>query len=158
MNNQRTHVVIVGGGFAGLNCALKLASCPKVRVTLIDKNNYQQFQPLLYQVASGLLAPSNAAFPLRGEHRHELTGPIAFAAWLGVHAALLTTTNAKVGTVMDWAWDYFGQIGSEQILDHPRGHAFDWYKDEEQEPATPHIEAQRACARLNLIGGISWHY
>ena len=75
-------------------------------MTLIDKNNYQQFQPLLYQVASGLLAPSNAAFPLRGEHCHELTGPIAFAAWLGVHAALLTTTNAKVGTVMDWAWNY----------------------------------------------------
>ena len=43
------HVVIVGGGFAGLNCARKLAANPDVRVTLLDKNNYQQFQPLLYQ-------------------------------------------------------------------------------------------------------------
>ena len=59
------HVVIVGGGFAGLNCAQKLASNPDVRVTLIDKNNYQQFQPLLYQVAAGFLAPSNVAFSLR---------------------------------------------------------------------------------------------
>jgi len=38
------HVVIVGGGFAGLNCARKLALRPDIRVTLIDKNNYQQFQ------------------------------------------------------------------------------------------------------------------
>src|SRR5436305_11972122 len=58
-------VVIVGGGFAGLSCARKLASHPDVRITLIDKHNYQQFQPLLYQVASALLAPGDAAFALR---------------------------------------------------------------------------------------------
>jgi NADH dehydrogenase len=60
------HIVIVGGGFAGLHCARKLAANPNVRVTLLDKNNYQQFQPLLYQVASAVLAPSNIAFNLRG--------------------------------------------------------------------------------------------
>jgi NADH:quinone reductase (non-electrogenic) len=59
------HVVIVGGGFAGLNCARKLASHPDIRITLIDKNNFQQFQPLLYQVATAILAPGNAAFSLR---------------------------------------------------------------------------------------------
>lgn len=59
------HVVIVGGGFAGVACARKLAAHPEIRVTLIDKNNYQQFQPLLYQVAAGFLAPSNVAFSLR---------------------------------------------------------------------------------------------
>src|SRR5450631_2439731 len=59
------HVVIVGGGFAGLNCARKLAEQPEVRVTLIDKNNYQQFQPLLYQVATAGLSAMNAAFSLR---------------------------------------------------------------------------------------------
>ena len=59
------HVVIVGGGFAGLNCARKLASHPDIHITLIDKNNFQQFQPLLYQVATAVLAPSNAAFALR---------------------------------------------------------------------------------------------
>src|SRR5580692_2631331 len=59
------HVVVVGGGFAGLNCARKLASQSDIRITLIEKNNYQQFQPLLYQVATAILAPSNAAFALR---------------------------------------------------------------------------------------------
>jgi NADH dehydrogenase len=59
------HVIIVGGGFAGLNCARKLAKHPDIRITLFDKNNYQQFQPLLYQVAAGFLAPSNVAFSLR---------------------------------------------------------------------------------------------
>ena len=63
--NQVKHVVIVGGGFAGLNCARKLAANPNIRITLLDKNNYQQFQPLLYQVATGILAPGNIAFNLR---------------------------------------------------------------------------------------------
>ena len=59
------HVVIVGGGFAGLTCARTLSSHSDIRITLVDKNNFQQFQPLLYQVATAVLAPSNAAFSLR---------------------------------------------------------------------------------------------
>jgi NADH dehydrogenase len=65
------HVVIVGGGFAGLSCARKLGSKPGVRVTLLDKNNYQQFQPLLYQVATAILGSADIAFNLRGVlHNH----------------------------------------------------------------------------------------
>ena len=56
---DKRHVVIVGGGFAGLGCARRLAGDDRVRVTLLDRNNYHQFQPLLYQVAT--LAPAAAA-------------------------------------------------------------------------------------------------
>jgi NADH dehydrogenase len=58
-------VLIIGAGFAGLRCALELAPHSNIRITLIDKHNYQQFQPLLYQVAASLLSPGNAAFALR---------------------------------------------------------------------------------------------
>ncbi len=61
------HVVIVGGGFAGVACARRLADDggDEVRVTLIDRNNYHQFQPLLYQVATSQLASSDIAYSLR---------------------------------------------------------------------------------------------
>jgi NADH dehydrogenase len=58
------HVVVVGGGFAGLKVCHALAGQP-VRVTLIDKRNFNLFQPLLYQVASGLVSEADVASPLR---------------------------------------------------------------------------------------------
>ena len=64
--NGRKKVVIVGGGFAGLNCAQYLAGQENLEVVVLDRNNYHQFQPLLYQVATGTLSPDNAAFNLRG--------------------------------------------------------------------------------------------
>ncbi len=62
---HKKHVVIVGGGFAGLGCARELAKHADVRVTLLDKNNYHQFQPMLYQVATSQLAPEDLAYSLR---------------------------------------------------------------------------------------------
>jgi len=61
----RHRVVILGGGFAGLNAAQKLKRAP-VDVTLIDRRNFHLFQPLLYQVATGSLSPGEIAAPLRG--------------------------------------------------------------------------------------------
>jgi NADH dehydrogenase len=57
-------VVIIGGGFAGLNAARRLRRAP-VAVTLVDRRNFHLFQPLLYQVATGVLSPANIAAPLR---------------------------------------------------------------------------------------------
>jgi NADH dehydrogenase len=65
MPDDPLHVVVVGGGFAGVGCARRLAEHDHVRVTLIDRNNYHQFLPLLYQVATSQLAPSDIAYSLR---------------------------------------------------------------------------------------------
>src|SRR5882672_972028 len=62
--DTRPHVVVVGGGFGGLSAARALAGRP-VRVTLLDRRNHHLFQPLLYQVATAVLNPSNIAAPLR---------------------------------------------------------------------------------------------
>lgn len=64
------HVVIIGGGFGGLNAALNLND-EAVDVTLIDRRNHHLFQPLLYQVATGSLSPADIATPLRSLLRHQ---------------------------------------------------------------------------------------
>lgn len=58
-------VVIVGAGFGGLTCARKLAGKPGVEVTIIDRNPYQVFSPLLYQVSTGGLPEDDIAYPVR---------------------------------------------------------------------------------------------
>src|SRR5437764_13583412 len=62
--NSKSHVVIIGAGFGGLEAAKKLA-CKDVRVTVIDRTNYHLFQPLLYQVATAALSPADIAAPVR---------------------------------------------------------------------------------------------
>jgi NADH:quinone reductase (non-electrogenic) len=74
-----SHVVIVGGGFAGLGCAQELAKHDELRVTLIDRNNYHQFQPLLYQVATSQLARGDVAFSLRALFRRHANVSVKLA-------------------------------------------------------------------------------
>lgn len=62
---DRPHVVIVGAGFGGLAAAKELAQAP-VSVTLVDRNNFHTFVPLLYQVATAGLASADVAYPVRG--------------------------------------------------------------------------------------------
>lgn len=65
-DKERTRVVIIGGGFAGINAAKGLGSRSGVEVVLIDRRNHHLFQPLLYQVAMAGLSPANIAAPIRG--------------------------------------------------------------------------------------------
>ncbi|HEY2373765.1 MAG TPA: FAD-dependent oxidoreductase [Gaiellaceae bacterium] len=67
---DRHHVVIVGEGFGGLAAAKALRRAP-VEVTLIDRTNHHLFQPLLYQVATGILSEGSVAPPLRDILRHQ---------------------------------------------------------------------------------------
>src|SRR5262249_45608276 len=62
--SQPVKVLIVGGGFAGVGCAKRLAEDPRAKVTLFDNNGFHQFQPLLYQVATAELTPDDIAFDL----------------------------------------------------------------------------------------------
>src|ERR1700758_1587890 len=76
MDSKRTpRVVIVGGGFGGLNAARMLTRHP-VQVTLIDRKNHHTFQPLLYQVATAGVSPGEIAAPIRwivrGDHNIEV--------------------------------------------------------------------------------------
>ena len=65
MNGARPHrVVVVGGGFGGLQAATHLAKAP-VDLTLVDRRNFHMFQPLSYQVATGGLSPAEVCYPLR---------------------------------------------------------------------------------------------
>ena len=72
------HVVILGGGFAGLRCAQALRRAP-VRITMIDRRNHHLFQPLLYQVATASLSPADIAAPIR----HVLRRQSNVRVWLG---------------------------------------------------------------------------
>ncbi len=63
-DNRRKRVVIIGGGFAGINAAMDMAKLP-VDLTVVDRKNYHLFQPLLYQVALAVLSPADIAQPIR---------------------------------------------------------------------------------------------
>ncbi|MFD1141183.1 NAD(P)/FAD-dependent oxidoreductase [Larkinella insperata] len=68
---NKKHVVVIGGGFAGLNFIQNLYHNPGYAITLIDKNNYNYFTPLLYQVATGFLEPSSISYPFRKLFQHK---------------------------------------------------------------------------------------
>jgi NADH:ubiquinone reductase (H+-translocating) len=78
----------------------------------------------------------NSAVAEMGKHRHELKGAVAFAAWIGVHAALLSSTQAKIEAFVEWAWDYFGTARGDAILDRVDEAQINWSDDEESTTST----------------------
>lgn len=94
-------VVIIGGGFGGIEVAKRLSGHP-LQVVLLDKNNYHCFQPLLYQVATGGLEPGSIAYPLR-KFMQEIPNGIFRMA----EVKNIDTTNNKVHTdIGDLSYDY----------------------------------------------------
>ena len=100
MSPGKAHrVVIIGGGFGGLNVARSLKRTP-VKVTLIDRRNFHLFQPLLYQVATGGLSPANIAAPLRAVLKNQKNTQVLLGKAVDIDA-----TNRRV-ILADGEHDY----------------------------------------------------
>ena len=75
-----------------------------------------------------------AAIAEVGPHRHELHGVIAFSAWLGVHASLMTGVRNRVDAFIAWGWDSFTAARGPQVLDDPEAARIDWGDDVAPDP------------------------
>jgi NADH dehydrogenase len=94
--DTRHHVVIIGCGFGGLFAAKALRRAP-VRVTLIDRTNHHLFQPLLYQVATGILSEGQIAPAVRDVLRHHPSLSVVLGEVDAIDAAAHTVTAAELG-------------------------------------------------------------
>jgi NADH dehydrogenase len=101
MINFPKRVVILGAGFAGLHLARRLSNSP-YEVTLIDKFNFHQFQPLFYQVATARIEPSNISFPLRKIFQRKKNIHIRIATVQGVDTVLQKVRTSEG----EFAYDY----------------------------------------------------
>jgi len=109
MMNQSPVVVIIGAGFGGLEAAKALRDAP-VHVILVDRNNYHLFQPLLYQVATSGLSPTEIVYPVRTIFRHQknLSFRMAEVTDVDLNAKQVLTSNGPI------AYDYLIlAVGSE---------------------------------------------
>jgi NADH dehydrogenase len=99
--SELPRVVIVGGGFGGLYAAKALRRAP-VRITMLDRRNYHLFQPLLYQVATAALNPSDIAYPIRSvvAHQKNTTVLLGEATAIDVQKKIVKLVDGEV------AYDY----------------------------------------------------
>ncbi len=99
--SQRPNVVIVGGGFAGLEASKALARAP-VEVTLVDVHNHHCFQPLLYQVATASLSPADVAWPIRAILRQQSNVRVIMARVTGIDVEARRVRTSEI----DLPYDY----------------------------------------------------
>lgn len=103
MGTTKHNVVIIGGGFAGLAAAKEFASAP-VSVTIIDRQNYHLFQPLLYQVATGGLSPGDIACPIRDVVRKQKNTSVMLADVMDIDtknkAVILSSGSLKCDSLI----------------------------------------------------------
>lgn len=96
---ESKRVIIIGGGFGGLYAAKSLARA-RVKITLVDRRNYHLFQPLLYQVATAALNPSDIAAPIRGVLRKQQNVSVIMGDATGID------TDRRIVTLADGALAY----------------------------------------------------
>ena len=98
-----------------------------------------------------------AAVAEMGAHHHELHGHMAFAAWLGVHAWLMSGVHQRVDAFLSWGWDFVGSSRSSSLLDDPDRAKIDWGDEDDDPPAAGAPEAaapagEPAGAKANAEG------
>jgi NADH:quinone reductase (non-electrogenic) len=135
------HVVIIGGGFGGLSAARTLRNAD-VRVTLIDRRNHHVFQPLLYQVATATLSPSDIAAPIRWILRRISNARVllADASRIDVNARRVELSD---GAALDYDWLIVASGSSHAYFGHS-----DW---EPNAPGLKTLEDAIAIRRRILI-------
>lgn len=126
---QPHHVVIIGGGFGGLYAARALAKAP-VRITVVDRRNFHLFQPLLYQVATGILGPGEITAPLRHILRKQKNVTVLLGEVVDIDPA-----NRRI-SLADGVLDYDTLIVAAGMKNHYYGHE-DW---EQAAPGLKSIE------------------
>jgi NADH dehydrogenase len=87
----------------------------------------------------------NAAVAEVGRHRHQVEGPVAFAAWLGVHAMLLSGAHSKTDAFLNWAWDYFDRDHAATVEASSTARRIAWGDDDED---VPHIVIEVLAANV----------
>ncbi len=120
-NSSVKHIIIVGAGFAGLKIARALNNHPHYRITLIDKNNYHQFQPLFYQVAMANLDASNISFPLRNIFKKSKNVSIRIETVTKINSDSYTLETEKEKFIYDYliiatgaTTNYFGNTAFQE--------------------------------------------
>lgn len=99
---NRKKIVVVGGGFAGINFIKRMANTEAFDITLVDRNNYHFFPPLLYQVATAFIEPSNITYPFRRMFQGKHNVRFHLGSLVHIHAQT-KTIETDTGIV---AYDY----------------------------------------------------
>ncbi|MDF2192847.1 NAD(P)/FAD-dependent oxidoreductase [Paraflavitalea sp. CAU 1676] len=102
MDSQQKKVVVIGGGFAGVHLIQQLAKDERFHITLVDRNNYNFFPPLIYQVSAGFLEPSNISYPFRKLYHHKKN--ITFR--LGEFQRVVPEENKVIISTGELTYDY----------------------------------------------------
>ncbi|MBE2184160.1 MAG: NAD(P)/FAD-dependent oxidoreductase [Anaerolineae bacterium] len=118
LTGVRPRVVIVGGGFGGVNAAKALKHA-RVDVLLIDRINHYLFQPLLYEVATGTLTPGDIAAPIRAMFRRQQNVTVLMGEVTGVNPAAKTLTVAAMNEPIAFDYLVLATGARDNFFNHP---------------------------------------